>query len=759
MVSRSSDQTEVLSSCAPVAEEAKSSYLRPSVVTASWALADNIIERWRAGQPPDTRAALAEFPHLELDKRIVVGLAYEEYCLREKAGEAIDDNFFCARFPDQRAPLLRLLLEHKFARARLSAKPFSSFHWPQPGERLEHYHVVDVLGRGTFAFVYLAFDPNTRRPTVIKASIRGEAEARLLGPLEHEAIIPIWSATTNKAGLALVSMPFLGIATLHDLLDEKKQVAGSPVTVAKVLQRIHSEPAWRSRAPEGTSFRPEIEANWFAGATYLAWQLAQGLEYLHSKQVRHCDLKPSNILLRWDGRPVILDFNLAEHTRLDSPRFGGTLPYMAPELIQATLSQGNERPQVDEKADVYSLGVICYELVAGRYPFGDSAKDCVRGNEARLEYSHWLLHQQQLGCRPLRALEPKIDPGLAALIERCLLFDPAGRPTAGQLAVELQRLHAQENHPRSWLRRHPRRSLVAAAALAFVAALIAGLGMTQQEPLEVREMRRGQEALAAHRSREAELHFEQVLKLKPDQVRAHYLRGLARLQQDDIEDATSDFVFVCRHQPDGPSLTCLAYCLTRSQSHPVAILEADRAAKMGEHTAALFNNRGVSQMRVRGNVMDIQVIREMLELARLDFHNAIKEDPHQPAPYFNRAMISFTLYQQPKKERSYLVDAQADILRALAEGPLTGEPCRGAAIILAESGYPDQDRIIELLRRAAVDGADPSRFPKNPFLGSLKANPKFQQLITERPGQAQAHAPCDLIVPACVSDPFSTPKP
>src|SRR5262249_48165923 len=150
------------------------------------------------------------------------------------------------------------------------------------------------------------------------------------------------------------------------------------------------------------------------------WQLAQGLEYLHNRQVRHCDLKPSNILLRWDGRPVILDFNLAEHTCLDSSRFGGTLPYMAPELIQATLVKANERPHVDGKADVYSLGVICYELLTGIYPFGESSRIRSHGNEARQEYSRSLLAQQQSGCRPLRELEPGIDSDIAELIKRCL---------------------------------------------------------------------------------------------------------------------------------------------------------------------------------------------------------------------------------------------------------------------------------------------------------------------------------------------------
>src|SRR5262249_35786975 len=150
------------------------------------------------------------------------------------------------------------------------------------------------------------------------------------------------------------------------------------------------------------------------------------------------------------------------------------------------------------------------------------------------------------------------------------------------------------SRPRGWLHRHPRRSLAAAAALTLAVVLVASLGMTHQEPVDVREMKLGQQALAGHRSRDAELHFDEVLRLKPDQVQAHFLRGIARLQQNDVEDAMGDFVFVCRNHPDGPALTCLAYCLTRSQNHSTAIQKADLAEKMGERSAALFNNRGVS---------------------------------------------------------------------------------------------------------------------------------------------------------------------
>src|SRR5262245_52030129 len=171
MVSGISAPTEVVSSGVPAiaaAVESGSSFLRPSELTASWALVDDIVQRWRLGQPPDTRAALGEFPHLELNKRIVIELAYEEFCQRQKAGEAIDLEGFCSRFPEHRDPLHRLLRSHLAAEPRLRAKPLAPFRWPKPGEKLEQYYLLAQLGRGTFAVVYLAYDINTRRQTVVK---------------------------------------------------------------------------------------------------------------------------------------------------------------------------------------------------------------------------------------------------------------------------------------------------------------------------------------------------------------------------------------------------------------------------------------------------------------------------------------------------------------------------------------------------------------------------------------------------------------
>jgi tetratricopeptide (TPR) repeat protein len=749
-VSRASDRTEVISSCVPAvtaAVDAGSSVLRPSVLTASWVLADQIVDGWRKGQPPDTRAALSEFPHLELDKQIVLELAYEEYCLSESAGKAIDLDAFCDRFPDQRAALFRLLKEHQGAIRRFRDKKLVPPRWPKPGEKLEHYGVVDFLGRGTFAVVYLTFDENTQRLTVVKASVRGEAEAKLLGPLEHDAVVPIWSATTTKANVSLVTMPFIGRATLHHLIDDRAHTSAPAASIAEVLGRIHSQPTWQPRVPEGSLFVPEVKRAWIEGSAFVALHLARGLEYLHGKQVRHGDLKPSNILLRWDGRPVILDFNLSEST-IDSPRFGGTVPYMAPELIQATLTRGKDCTKVDGKADVFSLGVICFELMTGEHPFGPLPKKYFRGKSARQEASRWLLARQRLGFRQLRDFEPAIDPALARLIEQCLHWDPNQRPSAEQLAAGLQQLRGGPHRVRRWVRLHPLGTGLA-ASLALAVVLTTGIGLAQRPPAEVRAMQHGNRALAAGRPSEAEADFTRVLKLQPENSQAFFGRGAARLRQNDMDGAMHDFNRASEIHEDGPTLACLAYCLMRSQYHREAIAKADRAERLGYRSAALFNNRGISHWRNRLlGTEDLQVARQKLELARLDFYEAIRIDPNQPAPYYNRAMIQFFLWGK-MKEPSYLVDAQQDILAALERGSLRGEIAKNAADILAESKFTDQDRIIDLLHQAVADGLDPARLAKDSNLLHLpKQDSRFQQLLLEKAGERKAGAPGDLIDPS-----------
>lgn len=203
-------------------------------------------------------------------------------------------------------------------------------------------------------------------------------------------------------------------------------------------------------------------------------QAADGLAHAHERGLLHRDLKPANILLAHDGRPLILDFNLAAAR---SPAtegralVGGTLPYMAPEQL-ASLLDGRS---TDARSDVFSLGVVLYELLVGRPPA------VVRGGDleslvARLQ-SRW-----NAGPPSPREENPAVPPGLDAIVRKCLAPAPDDRyPDAESLAEDLRRQasdlplkHAREgwNKARAgkWLRRHPR--LTSAAAVASISAVL-----------------------------------------------------------------------------------------------------------------------------------------------------------------------------------------------------------------------------------------------------------------------------------------------
>src|SRR5262249_42656355 len=102
---------------------------------------------------------------------------------------------------------------------------------------------------------------------------------------------------------------------------------------------------------------------------WIASRLAEGLAHAHDRGILHLDLKPANILLTDEGQPMLLDFNLAQDTKAsgkERPMVGGTLSYMSPEHLRAFR---REPQSLDARSDLYSLGIILYELLTGRPAF------------------------------------------------------------------------------------------------------------------------------------------------------------------------------------------------------------------------------------------------------------------------------------------------------------------------------------------------------------------------------------------------------
>ena len=173
------------------------------------------------------------------------------------------------------------------------------------------------------------------------------------------------------------------------------------------------------------------------GAAWIAMILARTLHYAHGMQTFHRDVKPGNILLTLDHGPQLLDFNLAESPhaahQAESAMLGGTLPYMAPEQIEAFLNP-DLWGKVGARADIYSLGLVLRELLTGQAP--DLPDEKTPPARAMSD----LLDRRTRLVTDVRQFNPQIPHALQAIVERCLCFNPDDRyPDAQSLAEDLER--------------------------------------------------------------------------------------------------------------------------------------------------------------------------------------------------------------------------------------------------------------------------------------------------------------------------------
>src|SRR5262249_14733208 len=124
--------------------------------------------------------------------------------------------------------------------------------------------------------------------------------------------------------------------------------------------------------------------------------------------------------------------NLAVDVRRGVNHFGGTLQYMAPEQIRAGLGEPSAS-SVDYRADLYSLGVILYELLTGKHPFAAAGeRSASLSDPASGAFARWLLARQQAGCPVSSPLAPGIHPRFEQLVRQCLDFDRAKRPASAR---------------------------------------------------------------------------------------------------------------------------------------------------------------------------------------------------------------------------------------------------------------------------------------------------------------------------------------
>jgi serine/threonine protein kinase/tetratricopeptide (TPR) repeat protein len=269
------------------------------------------------------------------------------------------------------------------------------------GFELGHYGIVEKIGAGGMGVVYRAHDRNLDRHVAIKVLPRGT--------LSDEDV----RRRFRKEALALSKLNHANIATIHDFGSE----GGVDYLVMEYIpgktlkQRISED-----QLPEAETIR-------------LATQLAEGLSAAHEQGLVHRDLKPENVRITPDGQLKILDFGLAKlirpltdlsTTESNVSEVVGTLPYMSPEQVQGRV--------VDQRADLFSFGIVLYEMATRRRPFAEA-------DPQHLIVS--ILHKAPL---PPASLNPKVSPELERIVLKCLEKGPENRyQSAKEIAIDLRR--------------------------------------------------------------------------------------------------------------------------------------------------------------------------------------------------------------------------------------------------------------------------------------------------------------------------------
>jgi serine/threonine-protein kinase len=254
-------------------------------------------------------------------------------------------------------------------------------------ERIGKYTIVEELGRGAMGVVYKAMDPVIGRTVAIKtirfdilanAQQREEAQRRFLreaqsaGNLSHPNIVTIYDVGEDQ-GLTYIAMEFVEGKSLEDLLCGRKP--------------------WDP-----------------AAAVNLIIQVAEGLDCAHRKGIVHRDVKPGNILIDASGRPKIVDFGIARISSSNLTQTSavmGTPFYMSPEQVAGK--------KVDQRADVFALGAIFYEILALEKPFGGDTLTTV---------IYKIMNETP---RPLPQIVPGVPEALDAIVQKAMAKDAEAR--------------------------------------------------------------------------------------------------------------------------------------------------------------------------------------------------------------------------------------------------------------------------------------------------------------------------------------------
>lgn len=278
------------------------------------------------------------------------------------------------------------------------------------------YKIEAILGRGGMSSVYRAHDPNLNRKVAVKIIHQHltenaefiqhfEQEAALIGQLRHPNIIQVHDFNHDGHTYYMVMEYIPGETLSHRLEALKNAGMRLPLTdTVRIMSKVSS-----------------------------------AVDYAHQRRMIHRDLKPANVMLDLLGEPYLMDFGIARMIGARPPLANaapmGTAAYMAPEQIRGE--------EADHRSDIYSLGIMLYEMLSGDPPFHDDSTYQV------------MIKQVNEPAPDLQAVEMNTPHSLVAIVERALSKEPDGRfQTAGEMTIALNTVGLQLQGPADNLASH-----------------------------------------------------------------------------------------------------------------------------------------------------------------------------------------------------------------------------------------------------------------------------------------------------------------